>query len=209
MAQPSPWPIIHAERAALAADLANLTDLQWSTLSLCREWSVKDMLAHMTATAKMTPPRFFAHFGAAGFNFAKMSAKDVAAEAAQSSADLLAEFSRVTPRRTAPPGPVEAMLGEVVIHPEDIRRPLGITHQYPADAVVRVADFYKASNLIVGAKNRIAGLRLRATDADWTHGAGPEVAGPVLSLVLAMTGRAVAVGQLSGDGVATLQSRMP
>ena len=70
-----------------------------------------------------------------------------------------------------------------------------------------VADFYKGSNLLIGSKNRIAGLTLRATDADWSHGTGPEVSGPIVSLVLAMTGRQAADGDLTGDGVATLRSR--
>ncbi|HEU5386674.1 MAG TPA: hypothetical protein VFV73_12285 [Streptosporangiaceae bacterium] len=49
--------------------------------------------------------------------------------------------------------------------------------------------------------------RPRTTDADWSHGTGPEVKGPVLSLVMAMTGRTVADDDLAGDGVATLRSR--
>ena len=72
---------------------------------------------------------------------------------------------------------------------------------------MRVADFYKGSNLVIGAKNRIAGLRLRATDVDWSRGDGPEVEGPITSLVMAMTGRKAAIGDLSGEGVATLSSR--
>jgi hypothetical protein len=74
-------------------------------------------------------------------------------------------------------------------------------------AVVQVADFYKGSNLIIGTKRRIAGLKLRATDTDWSAGTGPEVAGPMLTLLVAMTGRKVAPGELSGDGVATLAAR--
>ena len=88
-----------------------------------------------------------------------------------------------------------------------VARSLGVTHAYPPGAVVAVADFYKGSNLLIGSKNRIAGLTLRATDADWSHGTGPEVKGPVLSLALAMTGRTVADDGLVGDGVATLRSR--
>ena len=34
-------------------------------------------------------------------------------------------------------------------------------------------DFYKNSNTLIGTKNRIAGLTLKATDTDWTHGSGP------------------------------------
>lgn len=54
----------------------------------------------------------------------------------------------------------------------------------------------------------MATSRLRATDAEWSTGAGPEVSGPLLSLLLAMTGREVALNDLSGDGVATLRQRM-
>jgi hypothetical protein len=51
-------------------------------------------------------------------------------------------------------------------------------------------------------------LTLRATDADWSAGSGAEVSGPLVSIVLAMTGRSDALKDLSGDGVATLTSRM-
>jgi hypothetical protein len=99
------------------------------------------------------------------------------------------------------------MLSEVIIHSQDIRSPLGIQHDYQKGAVVEVADFFKRSNLLIGAKRRIAGLSLRATDVNWSHGAGPEVAGPVLALVMAMTGRTSAIDQLRGEGVATLRAR--
>ena len=39
------------------------------------------------------------------------------------------------------------------------------------------------------------------------HGTGPEVSGPILSLVMAMTGRKAAGDDLTGNGVATLRSR--
>jgi uncharacterized protein (TIGR03083 family) len=106
-----------------------------------------------------------------------------------------------------PPGPADTWLGETIVHSEDIRRPLGIKHAYPTEAVVRVAEFYQGSNLLIGSKRRIAGLALRATDTAWAHGAGPEVSGPILSLVLAMTGRKAPLEDLEGDGVAELRTR--
>ena len=208
MATTNPWPLIHAEREALAADLATLTGEQWATRSLCTDWTVRDVLGHMTATAKMTPPKFFASFAAAGFKFNNMTAKGVSAEATASPADGLANFRDHLKDTTHPPGPVESMLGEAVIHSEDIRRPLGLTREYPPEALVRVAQFFQGSNMIVGAKGRIADLTLRATDTDWSTGTGPEVTGPQLSLILAMTGRSAALADLSGDGVDTLRSRM-
>ena len=207
MATTSPWPLIHAEREALIADLGTLTDEQWATRSLCLDWTVRDVLGHMIATAKMTPPRFFTKMAAAGFRFNTMTAKGVAAEATAKPGDGLAAFRSHAKDTTHPPGPVEAMLGEAVIHPADIRTPLGIAHEYPEEAMTRVADFYKGSNLIIGAKRRIDGLTLRATDTGWTTGSGPEVTGPHLSLILAMTGRSAALADLSGEGLATLKSR--
>jgi hypothetical protein len=44
------WSLVHAERAALAADLAELTDQQWATLSLCTEFTVRQVLAHGLTT---------------------------------------------------------------------------------------------------------------------------------------------------------------
>jgi len=99
------------------------------------------------------------------------------------------------------------MLGEIIVHGEDIRRPLGLTHSAPEAALIAVADSWKNSNILIGAKRRIAGLRLRATDSTWTHGEGPEVSGPMASLVLAMSGRKGALSDLSGDGLRTLMAR--
>jgi uncharacterized protein (TIGR03083 family) len=207
MATTSPWPLIHAEREALIADLGTLTDEQWATPSLCDGWTVRDVLGHMISTAQMTPPKFFASMAAAGFRFNNMNAKGVAAQATANPADGLANLRSHLKDTTHPPGPVEAMLGEAVIHPADIRKPLGIAHEYREDALIRVADFYKGSNLIVGAKRRIDGVTLRATDTGWSTGSGPEVTGPHLSLILAMTGRSAALADLSGEGVATIKSR--
>jgi len=208
MAASSPWPLIHGEREALADDLASLTDEQWATPSLCPGWSVRDVLGHIIATAKMKQGGFLPALARAGFRFNDMSNNLIAAEATVAPADGLAELRRHLTDTTHPPGPVETMLGEAVVHGEDIRRPLGIKRAYPPGAVTRSADFFRRSNLLIGSKRRIAGLRLRADDLEWAAGSGPEVTGPALSLLMAMTGRAAALDDLSGEGVATLRSRM-
>ncbi len=207
MAAESPWPIIHAERAALAADLQSLSAEQWETRSLCPGWSVRQVFGHMTATAKMTPPKFVAKLAKAGFKFHEMSARDVARETAGTTAEQLAEFTGQVDATTHPPGQLDAMVGEVIVHGEDIRRPLGVSHSYSAAGIIRAANFYQSSNLLIGAKKRIAGLTLRATDADWSTGSGPEVSGPAISLLLVMTGRAAALDDLSGEGLPTLRAR--
>jgi uncharacterized protein (TIGR03083 family) len=201
------WPVVHAERKALATDLRGLDDGDWARPSLCGSWTVRDVLAHMTSAAKLTPPVFFGKMIGSGFSFDKVQEKGVAAQRGASAADTLARFESVLTSVKHPPGPTATWLGETIVHSEDIRRAVGIQHVYPAGAVAAVADFYKGSNLLIGSKSRIAGLTLRATDAGWSHGTGPEVSGALLSLVLAMTGRKAADDDLAGDGVATLRSR--
>ena len=201
------WPVVHTERRALAADLQDLSAEDWAAPSLCSDWAVRDVLAHMTSTAKLPPAGFVAKLIGSGFSFDKVQEKGVAANRGASPADTLANFESVVTSVKHPPGPTQTWLGETIVHSEDIRRALGIQHKYPTDAVVTVADFYKGSNLLIGSKNRIDGLTLRATDADWSHGTGPEVSGPILSLVMAMTGRKAADDDLTGDGVAALRSR--
>jgi uncharacterized protein (TIGR03083 family) len=202
-----PWPAIHAEREVLATDLSALTDEQWATPSLCAGWTVRDVLGHMTATAKMTPPKFFLALASAGFKFNEMTGREVTRETGGTPADNLAEFRRYAQASTHPPGPAISWLGETVIHGTDIRRPLGLNRAFPEHALVQVADFFKGSNLLIRAKKRIDGLRLQATDASWSTGTGPEVSGPLLSLIMAMTGREAVLGDLSGDGVAQLRER--
>jgi len=201
------WPVIHDQRKALAADLKGRGGEEWVTPSLCSQWTVRDVLAHMTSAARLTPPAFFGKLIGSGFNFEKVQASGIAANRGSSPADTMARFEAVLTSVKHPPGPADTWLGETIVHAEDIRRPLGIVHHYPTDAVVQVASFYQGSNLLIGSKRRIEGLTLRATDADWSHGTGPEVAGPILSLVLAMTGRKAPIDDLTGEGVATLRSR--
>jgi uncharacterized protein (TIGR03083 family) len=201
------WPVVHAERRALAADLAGLTPEQWATPSLCGGWSVHDVLAHMVATAKETPPRFLVGMLTSGFRLSRMTEKRIAEERAGGPAATLAAFRAVETARSAPPGPKLSWLGEALVHGEDIRRPLGIAHEYPVASVTAVTDFYASSNVLIGGKNRVAGLTLQATDTEWSHGSGPVVSGPARALMLATTGRKAALDELSGPGLETLRAR--
>ena len=63
------WPLVHAERAALADDLADLPEEAWRTPSLCTEFTVREVLAHVTAGASLTGPRWFAGVVRCRFDF--------------------------------------------------------------------------------------------------------------------------------------------
>jgi uncharacterized protein (TIGR03083 family) len=201
------WTTISAERGSLASDLADLTPTQWDTPSLCAGWTVRDIVAHLSATASLNPATFFLGMTKAGFNFNKFANDQIAKHRRADPAATLAEFRGLQNSTSAPPGPKTSWLGEVVVHGADVRRPLGIPHTYALGSVRQVIDFYKGSNMLIGSKNRVAGLALHATDDDWQHGNGEAVEGPLLSLLLAMTGRAAACDDLIGPGVPTLRGR--
>jgi uncharacterized protein (TIGR03083 family) len=201
------WPTIHAERQSLADEVAELTPEQWHAHTMCGDWDVHDVLAHLVSAAKMTPPKFAVRFAAAGFNFDKFAGKQVKIEGAGGPQATLAAFRAVQQRTTAPPGPKDTWLGEAFVHGADIRRALGIRHEYPLPFVARTVEFYSKSNAIIGGRDRIAGLTLTASDTEFAIGDGPVVEGPVLSLLLAASGRKAALDDLTGPGVDTLRTR--
>lgn len=95
------------------------------------------------------------------------------------------------------------------MHGEDIRRPLGLRRDYPTGQVVRTLTSHTRTGAFLGGgKARVAGLTLRADDADFTHGSGPLLHGPAISLLLAACGRRVAVDDLDGPGVKLIAQRI-
>ncbi len=201
------WSLIHEERAALAADLAGLTGQQWATGSLCDQFTVREVLAHLTAGASLNPVRWMAGVIRCRFDFDRQVALRLAEQLGATPADTLARFRRVIASTTKPPLPVLAMLGETIVHGEDIRRPLGLERDYPVTTLTAVASYYHGSDLPVLTKKRTQGLRLTATDGPFSSGGGPRVSGTTLALIMAMAGRAPYCDELDGDGAALLRDR--
>jgi uncharacterized protein (TIGR03083 family) len=202
------WDMIHAERKALADTLESLTAQQWAAPSLCAGWTVRLAAAHVVAGAEQTPPRFFAGLARNGFQFNKMIDRDAHRLGLLEPDDIVARLRARTTTTNRAPAPVMAMLGEVVAHGEDIRRPLGLKGVAGEQATGACLRMYQAATFPVGGKKRIRGLRLTATDLDWSYGDGPEVSGPGLSLMLAMTGREAGMEGLTGDGTTVLRARL-
>lgn len=201
------WPLVHAERAALAADLAGIGEEEWSTPSLCEGLSVREVLAHLTAGASMGPLRWLAGVVRCRFDFDRQVAMRLAEQLGDTPAETLERFRRRVGGRTKPPLPVLAMLGEAVVHGEDIRRPLGIVREHPIGTLTALAAYYSGTDQVVIAKGRIGGLRLEAVDGPFTAGAadGTVVRGTTLALIMAMTGRTVYADELNGPGAAVLR----
>jgi uncharacterized protein (TIGR03083 family) len=202
------WAMIHAERKALAATLEALTPAQWDRESLCAGWKVGFLAAHVLAGAEQTPGHFLTGMALAGFRFSTLMERDARSRSQLSQQQIADRLRARTTTTNRPPAPVLAMLGEVVVHGEDIRRPAGVPGTVAGGAVNACLQMYTKASFPVGGKKRIGGLRLVATDTGWSYGAGPQVSGPALSLLLAMTGRAAGMSELTGDGVPTLGQRL-
>jgi uncharacterized protein (TIGR03083 family) len=198
------------EMLHLVERLSGLDDERWNAASLCDQWRIRDVLAHVTAGAEGA-------FGVATviggmvrhrFNYNRWVAADGRARGQQDPEVVLRALRNAAADRRARSGsPSVRGLMHVLVHGQDMCRPLGITRDLPAAHLVAVADLVKNDAFIFGAKKRIAGLKLRATDVDWAHGDGPEVTGPAEALVMMMAGRKVALDDLSGEGKAMLVSR--
>jgi uncharacterized protein (TIGR03083 family) len=200
-------PMVHAERHALAEFLDTLTAEQWSTPTWCDKWNVQQLVAHLTAAGNITAPHFFGGFIKSGFKFDRFVDGDLRHYAGGKPVDVRKRFDAILDSNRKPPGPAYVALGEVMVHGEDIRRPLGAQGDHPPEHLTTLAELYKKTGAPLRAKKRLVGLRLEATDVDWATGSGPEVRGPCMSLILAMVGRKGALADCEGPGVETLGSR--
>src|ERR1035438_4570845 len=108
------WSLVHAERAALAADLADLTDQQWAALSLCTGFTVRQVLAHLTAGASLNPVRWLAGVIRCRFDFDQQVATRLANYYQGSDLVVLAKGRIVGLRLQASDGPFATGSGPLV-----------------------------------------------------------------------------------------------
>ncbi|MEV6064282.1 maleylpyruvate isomerase family mycothiol-dependent enzyme [Nocardia asteroides] len=189
------------ERRELVELLHGLTEQQWEAPSLCAGWRVRDVLGHLL-TDTLGPLQYAAaaarHRGsvdrinnALSMSFAHLPTAELVRRFEHESGRL----SRFSPR---------LMLSDLLVHQQDIRRPLGLPRAIPADRLIAVLS-YPDPFAFPGKRTR--GLRFVATDVDWTWGDGPEVRGPGEAIALAVVGRDVVLDELTGGGVPELRSR--
>ena len=190
--------------------LAGLTPEQWEVTSLCTEWSVKQLALHYLGAAETGMGGLLGKVFASGLSLEK-AGKRLISEREQLGTDEVVARLRALPLRSGlhrmyrPPG----LLIETFTHHQDARRPLGAKERdVPSARLELVAKTAATSHAGTGAKKRGTGLRLEATDIDWSHGDGPVVKGPAEAIVMTLMGRGAALDDLSGDGTEVLASRL-
>lgn len=202
------WQRIDDERTALADQLGDVDESVWRTPSLCAGLSVREVLAHLTVSGAVSAPQWFAGVLRARFDFDQQVVDRLREHLGDSPAHTLQLFRGTIGSRTSPPLPRMALLGEMVVHGEDIRRPLGMIRSHPARTLETVFRYYAGTDQVVVAKKRIRGLRLECVDTGVSVGQGDRVRGSTLALIMAMTGRSAYCSELSGAGVPALAARM-
>ncbi len=199
------WPLVHAERRALIADLEGVDAAAWTAPSACAGWSVRDVVAHLVDNARTTRRGFVVEMVRARLDLDRANASGVLREGGRTPQQMLARLREVAARTSTPPVALGSRLAEEVVHGEDVRRPLGITRRYPVEAVTRALEVQAATpGSFGGAKEMLTRVRLVADDAPAALGAGPVVTGPLLALLLLASGRHGVVDQLAGPGLAVL-----
>lgn len=194
------------ERGDFADLLATLTPEQWSMASLCKGWTVRDVAAHTVAYLDQSRVRLMIEMLRHRWDVDRLTAN-----ALERRAGLKPEFLVRLMQDGVEPSGAGALYGgrvaliECLVHQQDIRRPLGCLRSIPHDRL-RVALNYARVSPVIGGARRTRGVRLVATDTDWSAGRGPDVCGTGEALLLAMTGRLFTViDELQGPGLQRLR----
>jgi uncharacterized protein (TIGR03083 family) len=198
------------ERRRVADLVEALSPAQLDAQSLCDDWTVKQVAGHPLAAIEPPPTPLLPLILRSGLHIHRANARLAVLMAERSTADL-ADGLRANAENPFRPPIVgyPGQLTDLQVHGQDMRRPLGLPHGLRLECLRVSLDFLVGGRAVGFApKRRLAGLRFEATDLDWSWGGGPVLAGPAEALALAMTGRAVVLGELDGDGVPILRNRL-
>jgi len=193
------------------ADLLEaLTPEQLAEPSLCGDWDVQTVGAHLATAITTNTAAFMVELIRQRGSFDKANAATAHKEARNGITATIAKIRANAASRFVPPvaGP-RAPLTDVIVHTGDIARPLGLPHNAPDDHVRTALEFLTTGRPIgfVG-RGWLADLQVVADDVDFSHGSGAELRGRGIDLTMALCGRPSALSDLTGDGVDILAGRL-
>jgi len=125
------------ERADLSAFLAKLSSQQWDAPTLCEKWRVRDVVAHIISYDDLDRRGLIKRFAAARFAPERVNALGVTEARARTPQELLTALnSHLEPRGLTAGFGGRVALVDGMIHHQDIRRPLGMPREIPADRLL-------------------------------------------------------------------------
>jgi uncharacterized protein (TIGR03083 family) len=204
------WQVVSQQRRLLADLLEGLDDEQWGRPSLCEQWRIRDVAAHVALTPRSPGlPAILVKAARVGFDFDSLNRDMAVAYADRPPSELVGLLRELADSRRKPAiTTVANLLFDTLVHIQDVAIPLGLTVAMPVEAAREGADRVWRMGWPFWAKRRLRGLRLVATDTTWSAGEGAEVRGPVQALLLLLTGRTeTALPHLDGPGAKQLAGR--
>jgi uncharacterized protein (TIGR03083 family) len=198
-----------ANRRRLADFFDGLDEDQLRARSLCDAWTVQEVLGHLVMPLTGSVRGFLREVVRARGSVNRAS-EAVAAQLARRPVGELTGLLRAGADQhgKAPGvGPMGQMT-DGCVHLRDCARALGLADDVSLDDWLMVLDWLPPGVPGLVPKRRLDGLSLRSTDQDWSWGSGDEITGPSEALAMAICGRRVALDDLSGPGVDTLQHRL-
>ena len=102
---------------------------------------------------------------------------------------------------TPPKVTAEVLWCDNVLHGLDIRHPMGLRYPGSKKTLTRAAESLTTMTWPSRTACRSDGLQFAATDIKWSVGTGPQVAGPIEEILLAIAGRRLTNPALNGEGV--------
>ncbi|WP_330180266.1 maleylpyruvate isomerase family mycothiol-dependent enzyme [Nocardia sp. NBC_01503] len=200
------WRAVSAERVTLVELLESLSEQDWDRDSLCAEWRIRDVVAHVVLSSNPTLGSLLINLIRARGSITRF-ARDTGIRHAESrsSRQLLQELRATIGLRTTAPGTTPAdRLMDVLVHIQDIAIPLGVRIEMPTAAARLAMERVWSTKWLFHSEQRLAGFHLTATDTDWSAGAGTLVEAPIADLLLLASGRTARLDALTGPGAAAL-----
>ena len=197
------WQVVRQQRLAIADLLDGLTTQQWESRSLCTDWRIRDVAAHVLLVGEPpSPGSLLADAVHARGNFHRVNTLAARRRAHRSPRQLVVDLREHAGSRKVPVvSNYRNVLFDVMVHAQDIAIPLGLDLPMPPPAGAAAATRVWTMGWPFWAKRRLRGVRLTATDVDWSAGSGADVRGPIRAILLLLTGRtAAATAMLTGAG---------
>ena len=202
--------LARAEYERFLALLRALGPDDWDRPTDCTRWTVKDVAAHVISTPQIgwrqMPGMVLRNLGR-GYN--TLIFREVKRRSERETREsILADFERfATSTHHVPTTTSVEPLMDVLVHHQDIVRPLGLRRAMPPAAAAAAADRSRTLSLLMGSRRVVRGTRMVATDVDWARGSGPTITGPAQELLMLCSGRSPDPDLVSGDGLALLATR--
>lgn len=198
-----------SQRHDVADWMSGLDETALATPSLCAGWDIRTVGAHLAVAVTAGLPSFLVTALRHG-SFHRANDAMARRMAQRPRSEIVGTLQANAHRRLSNPGTgPSGPLTDILVHAGDMRRPLGLPHDPRPELALAALTFLTGGRAFgFVARGTLAGLRLTADDVNFRWGAGEELRGRAADLMMAVCGRALAVGDLDGPGAEVLRGRL-